>query len=411
MMVLALFCCSLVLFACGARTYYRENNPDTTKPVETMSVADANNDFACDLYGKLRDIESSNFFFSPLSIRTALAMTYAGARGDTASQMASSLKFDPQDADLHAAMGAYIKELNASAKPGTLELSVANALWGQKGFSFRDEFTGLNNSHYGAGLNTVDFVKDTEGARRTINTWIEDKTNDKIKNLIPSGALSSDTRLVLTNAVYFLGTWIEQFQKEATKPAPFKLSAGRTVEVPFMYQREKFMYGEDDSVQVLEMRYKGDRLGMVIVLPKDVEGLEAVESSLSLEKLNELLGGLKRRSVKVYLPRFKIESSFSLKRVLAALGMAKAFSMVDADFSGMTDKGPLFISDVIHKTYVDVNEEGTEAAAATAVMMELAMARPPSEPVLFRADHPFLFMIRDYQSGAILFMGRLLEPK
>lgn len=406
--------CVAAFPATGAKTEVREKAAERMEVAGDDTVAEGNNAFACDLYGKLRQVEGSNFFFSPFSIRTALAMTYAGARGETAEQMAGTLKLDPQDAEFHGKMGAYIKELNKSAGPGVLELSVANALWGQKGFSFLNEFVGLNKAHYEAGLNNVDFIGNTEGARQTINSWVEDKTKNKIKNLVPPGAVTKETRLVLTNAIYFLGTWIEQFRKEGTKPGTFRVSAGKNVEAHFMYQKERFWYAANDEVQVLEMRYKGDRLGMTIILPKEDDGLGAFEDPLTAIELKGLLEAMRSEEVRAYIPKFKIESRFSLRDVLAALGMSDAFTVGKANFSGMTPwrtaEEKLFISDVIHKTYVDVNEEGTEAAAATAVVMYAGAAPPKKQPPIFRADHPFLFLIRDHQTGTILFMGRLVEP-
>ena len=379
-------------------------------------MADGNNAFACDLYAELTRTEGSNFFFSPMSIRTALAMTYAGARSETAAQMARVLHFGEGGDALHAAMGAYIADLNASAGPKTYLLTVANALWGQRGFEFLADFLALNKKHYEAGLETLDFIGDTEGARRTINAWVENKTNDKIKDLIPSGGVNPMTRLVLTNAVYFLGTWAEQFHRDVTKPLPFHITSEREVEVPFMYQRERFRYARAHGVQVLEMAYRGGRLAMTIVLPAEVDGLAALEESLDAALLSSLIESAGFREVKVYIPKFKIESSFSLTAVLRSLGITDAFVVDAADFSGMTRaRTPderLFISDVLHKTYVDVNEEGTEAAAATAVvMMAGAAPGPQEEPPIFRADHPFIFLIRDTHTGAVLFMGRLAEPK
>ena len=386
------------------------------KKEEVVDVAEGNNAFACDLYAELTATGGGNVFFSPMSIRTALAMTYAGARGETAAQMARALHFGEGGDALHAAMGSYIADLNAGAGPRTYMLAVANALWGQRGFEFLDGFLALNKEHYEAGLETLDFAGNSEGARRTINAWVEDKTNDKIKDLIPEGGVDSLTRLVLTNAIYFLGTWAEQFHRDVTKPMPFHAAPDREVEVPFMYQQEHFRYAELDGVQVLEMAYKGGRLAMTIILPGEVDGLAAVEESLDGDKLGSLIEALGHSEVKVYLPKFKIESSFSLADVLRKLGIVDAFIVDEADFSGMTlartPDESLYISEVLHKTYVDVNEEGTEAAAATAVIMRAGAAPgPPEEPPTFRADHPFIFLIRDTHTGAVLFMGRLADPK
>ena len=382
---------------------------------DTELSAGGNNEFACDLYTRLMEGESGNLFFSPFSIRTALAMTYAGARGETAEQMARVLHFGVDQEALHSALGAYIRELNKAPGPNTYKLAVANALWGQKGFEFLEGFLTLNRKYYEAGLETVDFLGDPEGSRRTINAWVEKHTNDKIKDLIPTGVINELTRLILTNAIYFLGTWDEQFKQAMTKPAPFYMTENIMAEVPFMHQQENFLYAEDDSVQVLEMRYRGHKLAMNIILPKEREGLAAVENALTREQIDAWFESLNIREVKVYIPKFKITSQFSLSQVLKAMGMIDAFKTGLADFTGITlgrsiDER-LNISEVIHKTYVDVNEEGTEAAAATAVVMTVGAAPgPQEEPPVFRADHPFLFLIRDVQSGAVLFMGRLADP-
>jgi serpin B len=408
--ILAAVCCGLIILL-GAVGEQWGKAMD-----ERYDTAGGNNAFACDVYGKLTETESGNFFFSPFSIRTALAMTYAGARGTTAEQMAEVLHFGGGQEALHAEMGAYIKKLNASAGPDKFLLTVANALWGQEGFEFLPEFLELNDSYYGAGLKTVDFIGDTEGARQAINQWVEEKTKEKINDLIPAGTLQPLTRLVLTNAIYFLGAWQEQFNSDITKPGPFTVEPGRVVEVPFMYQQERFRYAEYETLQVLEMRYKGGNLGMAVILPREVDGLAGFEEKLNADVLNELMGALHIRKVKVYFPKFKIESRFSLRQMLESLGMGEAFQAGVADFTGMTrGRTPderLNISDVIHKTYVDVNEEGTEAAAATAVMMLAGAAPGPrEEPPTFRADHPFIFLIRDVDAGTVLFMGRLTEPK
>jgi serpin B len=401
--LLAAFC--LLLPTCNS------NDDKVQASIEGTNIAAGNNAFACDVYGKLRETESGNFFFSPFSIRTALAMTYAGARGATAGQMAEVLHFGEGQEALHAEMGAYIKKLNASAGPDTYLLTVANALWGQEGLEFIPEFLQLNDTYYGAGLKTVDFSGDTEGARRTINQWVEEKTNEKIKDLILKDDLTSLTRLVLTNAIYFLGAWQEQFNSDITRPGPFTVEPGTTVEVPFMFQKERFWYAEYETLQVLEMRYKGGNLGMAVILPREPDGLAGFEEKLNADVLKELLGSLRGREVMVYFPKFKIESRFSLRQMLMRLGMGDAFHEERADFTGMTADERLHISDVIHKTYVDVNEEGTEAAAATAVIMGTKMAELHEEPPTFRADHPFIFLIRDVDTGTILFMGRLTEPK
>jgi len=383
-------------------------------------VAAGNNKFALELYAKLRSREG-NLFFSPYSISTALAMAYAGARGETETEMAKVLHFPTVPSEtvavkdkfarmrFHSAFGTIVKDLNARGRKGSYELTVANALWGQKGYGFLEEFLGLIKTNYDGQLNEVDFIRATEATRKAINVWVEKKTNNKIKNLIQKGVLDSMTRLVLTNAIYFKGNWARQFKEERTKDAPFTLADGQKVDVAMMNQTTDFNYMETEDFQGLELPYVDDELSMIILLPKEFNGLDEFEKTLTSENLSKWLGKLRNREVRVSIPKFKMTSQFGLASVLKSMGMIDAFS-VNADFSGMNGKRDLFISAVIHKAYVDVNEEGTEAAAATAVTMKLTSIGPAQIPV-FRADHPFLFLIRDNHSGSILFIGRVMNPK
>ncbi|HET6441808.1 MAG TPA: serpin family protein [Phycisphaerae bacterium] len=379
---------------------------DAAQAEDVAKVAEGCNRFAFDLYARLKGAEG-NLFLSPYSISTALTMTYAGARGRTAEQMAKVLCLPATGEAVHGAYGALQNDLNAAGEGGAFELAVANRLWGQKGYGFLPDFLALIKANYGAGLEQVDFAGATEAARQTINTWVEKKTRDKIKELLKPGILGRETTLVLTNAIYFKGKWAEEFDKKLTRDEDFFVTPEKTVAVPLMHQTADFGYFEGDGLQALELPYRGDRLAMVVLLPKAKDGLAALEASLSADKVAEWVGKLHRREVQVALPRFKTTAEFSLKDTLVAMGMAAAFGG-DADFSGMTGAKDLFISAVVHKAFVDVNEEGTEAAAATAVVMGRA-AMPEPAPV-FCADHPFLFLIRDTKTGAILFFGRILDP-
>jgi len=390
-------------------------------------IVAGNNKFALELYAKLCS-EEGNLFFSPYSISTALAMAHAGARGQTEAQMAKVLHFptrsggswpDPNQKlnyseqvrnrqRFHSAFGVIIKDLNARGKKGGYELTVANALWGQKGYGIVTNFIRVVLDYYGGECKQVDFIKATETARKTINTWVEKETNDKIKNLIQKGVLDSMTRLVLTNAIYFKGNWARQFKKDRTKDAPFTLANGKKVDVGMMNQTAEFNYMETESFQGLELPYVDDELSMIILLPKEFDGLDEFEKTLTVENLSKWMDELHNREVRVSVPKFKMTSQFALTSVLKSMGMIDAFS-VNADFSGMNGRRDLFISAVIHKAYVDVNEEGTEAAAATAVTMKLTSVGPTRIPV-FQADHPFLFVIRDNHSGSILFIGRVMNP-
>jgi serine protease inhibitor len=375
---------------------------------DQAAAVEGDNAFAVGLYGQLRN-RSGNLFFSPESISTALAMAYAGARGDTASQMAKTLHFTLPPEQLHPAMGALLRDLNAAHKG--YQLSVANALWAQRGYTFLDSFLQLLNNDYGAGLNQVDFRGATEAARQTINQWVEQKTADKIKDLLQPGSLKTSTRLVLTNAIYFKGDWQTQFDKAQTKDEDFHLSPTQTKKVPLMHREGGFNYFNGGTFQMLEIPYQGNELSMVIFLPNDPNGLSAWEQSVTASNAQQWVRKLAPVSkVIVTMPKFKTTQQFELGGTLAAMGMPQAFE-ASADFSGMTGKRDFSISAVIHKAYIDVNEEGTEAAAATAVTMRaLAVRIPNTAPPVFRADHPFVFLIRDRNSNSILFMGRIADP-
>jgi serpin B len=373
-------------------------------------IVAAGNQFGLDLHTQLdREQPGKNLFFSPTSISVALAMTAAGARGQTETEMAQVLHFDNQLAEAHAYYHKLLQQWNAADPKRPYQLRVANRLWGQRDYPIQPPFLALTKQEYGAEMQLLDFAQ-AGPARREINQWVEKQTNDKIKDLIPSGAIDGSTRLVLTNAVYFKGNWLRPFAKTATQDEDFAVSAERKVKVPLMHQKAAFGYAEEDTFQALELPYEGNELSMVVLLPKQTDGLSELEKSLSLDRLQAVLSKLNSRQVVTSLPRFKLESSFSLNSTLQAMGMNRAFSR-QADFTGISSVENLFISAVVHKAYVDVNEEGTEAAAATGVVMSRAMAvrRPDPVPV-FRADHPFLFLIRDVKAGSVLFMGRLIDP-
>jgi serpin B len=380
---------------------------------EMQTLVKGNNAFAMDLYTRLTE-QDKNIFYSPYSISTALAMTYGGARGETASQMAGALHFTMVQEKTHPAFGELIKDLNTGGGRGDrrmFELVVANAIWCQTGYPFQPDFQDLVKTHYGAGLNEVDFAKATEQARQTINAWVARQTKDKIKDLIARGMLDAMTRMVLTNAIYFKSNWAEQFTKRATRDQPFHLAAGGDVTVPMMHQVQRMGYMEGDGFQLVEIPYVGHQLSMLVMLPRKTSGLPEFERTLTADTLDQWLKAVRNRRVDLFLPRFKTTSQFNLSKVLKAMGMRDAFSPSAADFSGMTTAQKLFISEVIHKAYVDVNEEGTEAAAATAVVMKTTGMPRPEEPVVFRADRPFVFIIRHRQTGSILFVGRLVNPK
>ncbi|UCH93161.1 MAG: serpin family protein [Candidatus Aminicenantes bacterium] len=374
---------------------------------KSVLVAEGNTAFALDLYQELKDARG-NIFFSPYSISTALAMTYAGARGNTAKQMADVLHFTLDQNELHPAFARLEALLNEVQTRGDLQLHVANSLWPQEGYPFLKEYLALVKKHYGVAITPLDYQGAAEEARKIINQWVEEKTKDRIKNLIQPGVLDALTRLVLTNAIYFKGNWASQFDEKRTQEDTFYLLSGKTIRTPLMAQDQEFAYSENEFLQVLELPYVGETLSMLVLLPKKNNGLPELEKQLAPGALKRWTTGLKKQKVKVFLPKFKMTSQFSLAKTLASMGMDDAFAL-KADFSGMDGRKWLYIGAVIHKAFVDVNEEGTEAAAATAVVMRIRMARPTPPPT-FRADHPFIFLIRENTTRSILFMGRVLDP-
>ena len=337
-------------------------------------------------------------------------MTYAGASGKTAAEMAKVLHFTlPQD-QLHPAFGAWAATFQGDTKKQGYQLCIANRLWGQAGYVFLPKFLQITRDDYGAELAQVDFAR-PEAARQTINTWVEDQTEKKIKNLIAPGVLNAATTLVLTNATYFKGDWDRKFNSRATKDAPFRITADKQINVSMMHQTDYFPYRADEGVQILELPYDGRDASMVIVLPDAVDGLGNLERRITPKKLGDWIATLREREAvmaEIYLPKFRTVSEFRLDPTLRSMGMPLAFSD-EADFSGMDGKHDLYLRAVIHKAFIDVNEVGTEAAAATA--MPRTFGLPDNTAPVFRADHPFLFLIRDNRTGSILFLGRVVNPK
>jgi serine protease inhibitor len=382
-----------------------ETTPAFSKTkIDLKRIAEDNNAFALDLYSKLQE-QDGNLCLSPYIISTGLAMTYVGARENTAAQMAKALHFTLTQQDLHPTFTALIEATNSADKKGACQLITANAIWAQKGYKFLNTFMYMLDKNYLAKLHEVNFEEFVEDARTTINAWVEKQTKNKIKDLLKPGILDENTRLVLVNAIYFKGNWIKKFNKKKTKNAPFHSTADLTLTVPMMRQKGDFKYSEDEDMQVIELPYLGNRLSMLIVLPREPDGLPTLEKKLTLENLRKWSDN-DFREIEIYLPRFKITAEFSLKDTLAALGMTDAFSGI-ADFSGMDGKKGLFIQAVLHKALVEVNEEGTQAAAATGI----AIQRTVLSTLSFRADHPFLFFIKDNRSDNILFIGRVIKPE
>ena len=376
-------------------------------PDVAQAVKD-NNRFALEIYGKLAAGEG-NLFLSPYSITTALAMTYAGAKGQTAEQMAKTLHYTLESDKLHAAFASLIKEQNGAGTKRAYKLSVANALWAQKGYGFRPDYLQLVRTNYSAGLQELDFSAAPESARKTINDWVDKQTQSKIKDLIPEGAIKQDTRLVLTNAIYFKASWSERFAEDATKKQDFWITADQKVQALMMHRKDDYSLVDGDTFQLLYMPYENYDLSMIVILPKRKDGLKEIEKTITAANLEDWLKLRKLHSVDVKFPKFKFTSEFKLKTTLAQMGMPIAFSNA-ADFSGMASAEKLAIDEVIHKAFVDVNEKGTEAAAATAVLARPTSLPPELPKANFHADHPFAFLIRDNRSGSILFAGRVQNP-
>lgn len=372
------------------------------KPSEAaFDPASSVNQLTFDLYKQLSAQEDGNLFLSPYGVASALAMVYGGARGETAQQMDDTLHFGGQGAT-HPAFSFLREKLNGIQKKGDVQLSVANSLWPQEDYTFLPDYLGMTKEFYGSEIVAVDFKGDTEAARLRINNWVEAKTMDRIKNLIKENMLTASTKLVLANAIYFKGNWANSFDPKMTRQALFTVKPGTEAMVSMMMRSDDFNRAQGKDFQALELPYEGNDLSMLILLPEKAGGLPALENALNAETLASL--EFNKREVMVQLPKFKQESTLELGRHLAAMGMPLAFSD-QADLSGMNGKGGLFIDWVVHKAFVEVNEEGTEAAAATAVGI-----RPTSMPAMFIANHPFLFLIRENSTGTILFIGRVADP-
>jgi serpin B len=354
-------------------------------------------------------------FFSPFSIRMALGMTYAGARGQTAVQMSHALRGASSDEALHVTFAEIMRKLNA-AGGGRSEIAVENSLWGQDGAPLQPGFLDLLARYYGGVVNVVDFRHATEMARLTINRWVADKTRQKIRELIPVGGLDADTRLALVNAIYFKALWASQFRKTATRGEFFYLEGGDKAQTLLMHQHGLFRYLKASDYQAVDLDYRGGELSMLVLLPDQRDGLRDLERRLSPRMVSDCVAKMQLQNLEIFLPRFRMTwGTVDLRDQLRALGMELAFTRFQADFSGINGRQPpaedsVFISAVFHQAFVEVNEEGTEAAAATAVGVTLSgLSAPPPDPI-FRADHPFLLAILHRKSSAILFLGRMTDP-
>lgn len=405
-MLLVVFSSVLFIGCSKEKPIIADDTQATTDGIK--AVVDANNQFAFDLYSKLSENDAGNVFFSPYSISTALAMAYEGAKGKTAEEMKEAFYFPEDNLAMRSSFAQLYNLLNKQDKE--YKLYTANALWAQKDYVFLNEYLNTVEKYYGGKTTNLDFVNENDKSVKTINDWIEDQTNNRIKGMIPS--LSPLTRLVLTNAIYFKGQWLHEFKKKNTNDMDFKITPDNTVTASMMYYYDdevSFNYAETDDMQVLELPYKGEELSMLIFLPKEND-ITQLETSFNIKKLNEMKSKLNKEDVIIYLPKFTFKTKYSLPETLTSLGMKNAFVSDTADFSGMDGTKNLFISDVIHQAFVEVNEEGTEAAAATAIIMEFKSAGL-KKPKIFKADHPFIFVIQEKETGLILFMGKVAEPK
>ena len=377
--------------------------------VFARDVIEANNRFAINLYSQYKS-EEGNIFFSPFSISTAMAMVYEGAEGKTAKEIKSVFGFPKYDNSRRNQYSNLLSEINKKDKEYALK--TANALWAEQDFHFLDEYLTTVEKYYGGKTTNLDFKNEWEASRLIINNWVEDKTNDKIKDLLPEGAIHPLIRLVLTNAIYFKAEWLIQFDADKTSDEYFRVNPDKSIKVPMMQptsQKSTFNYTQNKDLQILEMPYAGEDLSMLILLPLD-DDIEALENSFTIEKLTEWKKSLRRRKVNIYIPKFKFETKYFMANTLSNLGMPTAFTG-SADFSGMTGTKDLKIDKVIHQAFIEVNEEGTEAAAATGIIMYAISFRKQKHPTpVFRADHPFIFIIQQKDTGNILFMGRVNNP-
>lgn len=415
-LAVAVAACAPVARASIAQSQLPRVSSPAVPDADLQAVVEGNSRFACDLYRVLR-AEPGNIFFSPYSVSIALAMTYAGARGETAQQMADTLYFALPQERLHPAFNALDLavtrpgEAAAAAEEQDFRLNVANSLWGQKDYVFLAEFLDLLAQNYGAGMRLVDFESAPEPARLAINRWVSDQTEGKIEDLIPPGAITDLTRLVLANAIYFDARWVYPFDRESTQDGLFNLLDGGQVSVPMMRMSRPAVlrYAQGAGYQAVELPYKGDRASMLLLVP-DAGAFADFEATLDADRIATTVASLQPQPVALTLPKFSYDSDFSLAETLAGLGMPDAICGYGrADFSGMDGVGELCISAALHKAFVAVDEAGTEAAAATAIVMGATSAQPAAA-IELRIDRPFIFLIRDTQTGSILFLGRVLDP-
>ncbi|XP_022098741.1 leukocyte elastase inhibitor-like isoform X2 [Acanthaster planci] len=387
------------------------NISGTSSDTDTqLNLAEANNRFAFHLYQTLTEATASdNIVFSPMSISIAFGMTFLGARGNTANQMKEVLKFNlMEESRLHSSLSklnSAIFDVHATR----YILRKANRLFGQKDLDLRHQFLHDVQKHYGSSMASLDFVEDSEGSRQFINSWVSQETEEKIVDVLPPGHVNEMTRLVLVNAIYFKADWISKFDASKTFDQDFYFSESEVIEVAMMHRKSKFNFAEDTSLRckIIELPYVGKKLSMVLILPEEINGLDTLLKHFSNEKLLHFLNNLSNVTVDLAIPKFSLEETVFMNDVLHTMGMQDLFRQDKADLSGITGTKDLFVSTVVHRAFLEVNEEGSEAAAATAVTIS---ARSISHTPEFIADHPFLFFIIDSKTKAIIFMGNYRKP-
>jgi serpin B len=401
LLILPLVACSHPALAGMVKSDKPRITSPNTSPADEALLVEGNSTFAFELYQALQGKEG-NLFFSPYSISLMMAMAFGGAQGETAQQIADAMRYNLSPDKLHAAFNYLSLQLvKRTSDADNFQLDIVNDIWGQKNYKFLQAYLDILAQNYGAGLRVVDFINDPDGARKVINDYIYDQTHKLIKDLIPEGAINAFTRLVLTNAIYFKAEWKNKFNKNETLDGVFKLLDKSQVTVPMMNQRSVFKFANGEDWKAIELPYKNEQIAMDIILPDD---FGAFEESLDTATINQILAAMGSRDIQFSMPKFKFASDFDLKEALSALGMPVAFDPVNADFSGITNVEGLYIQGIVHKAFVAVDEEGTEAAAGAVIIGTTSM---PESLVI---DSPFIFLIRDIQTGSILFMGRVLNP-
>jgi len=368
-------------------------------------IIDSNNNFAFNLYFNLKEKEE-NIFFSPFSISSAFLLCYEGSKGNTKKEIEDVFGFPPDENIRRPSFEKILKEINKKDKKYIL--NSANALWIQKDYKILKEYKEIVKKYYLSEIENLDFINEGEKSRRIINSWVEEKTQGKIKDLIPEGAIDVLTRAIITNAIYFKGKWLKEFKIENTYEGDFYINENDKIKVFMMrMEGEMFNYYEDEKVQVLEIPYTGDEISFFIFLPKSFD-INSINDYLNYEKFKEIKDKMVKEEIDIHIPKFKIETKYFLNDVLYEMGIKDAFLDIKADFSGITGKKELYISKVLHKAFVEINEEGTEAAAATGIVMEITSVRLRK---IFKADHPFVFIIHENKYGNILFFGRIINPQ